>query len=192
VGPSFVPPPAAGKPALVELDATHLLLVYPVGIDPADTGVPNAEAKLQAAVLDLAAPGPVSGADIPVNAAVEGAASALSHGYASAVRVGSSVYVAWWTDAAPGDALGEDVWLQAVGWNGSAIDWSATELPLPRSVAHRAGAQRRPALAASPLAPGGAIVSAWDDLGKGFGGGEGNGDMVVELIPVPVLRTGGS
>jgi hypothetical protein len=45
-------------------------------------------------------------------------------------------------------------------------------------------------MVASPIAPEGAIVSAWDDLGLGFGGAEANGDVVVEVIPTPVLRTG--
>jgi hypothetical protein len=82
------------------------------------------------------------------------------------------------------------VWFQPVGWDGITLSWTGTELPLPRLAAHRVGDQRRPAMVASPLAPDGAIVSAWDDLGLGFGGAEANGDVVVEVIPIPVLRTG--
>jgi hypothetical protein len=192
VGPAFLPPSAAGKIALAELDATHLVVVYPVGIDPGDTGVPNAASKLQAAVVDLAQPGTVNGTDIPVNTAVEGAvASGLSHAYPSAVRVGSTAYLAWWTEAVVGSANGEELWFQPVGWNGVAVNWDGTELPLPRSAAHQVGDQRTPALASSGLAPGGALVSAWDDLGQGLGTGEGNEDVVVEEMPTPVLRNAG-
>jgi hypothetical protein len=52
------------------------------------------------------------------------------------------------------------------------------------------GDQRGPALARTNIGPTGAIVSAWDDLGEGFGSGEGNGDVVIEVVPVPVVRNG--
>ncbi len=191
IGPAFLPPSTPGKIALAELDSTHLLVVYPVGIDPGDTGVPNAASKLQAAVVNLAQPGLVNGIDIPVNTAVEGAAAAgLSHALPNAVRVGSTVYLAWWTEAILGDPNGEELWFQPVGWNGVAVNWDATEFPLPRNPMHQAGDQRMPSLAASGLAPGGALVSAWDDLGRSFGSGEGGGDVVLEVAPVPVLRSG--
>jgi hypothetical protein len=188
VGPAFLPPSVAGKIALAELDSSHLLVVYPVGIDPGDTGVPNAGSKLQFAVVNFAQPGAVSGADLPINTAAEGSAAGLSHAYPNAVRVGSTAYLAWWTAAAAGDPNGEELWLQPVGWNGVAVNWDAAALPLPRSRAHQAGDQRMPALAASGLAPSGALVTAWNDLGKGFGGGEGNGDTAVTVQPLPLLR----
>jgi hypothetical protein len=186
VGPAFVPPSTPGKIALSELDATHLLVVYPVGIDPGDTGVPNAASKLQAAVVNLAQPGLVTGIDIPVNTAVEGSAAAgLSHALPSVARAGSTVYLAWWTEAALGDPNGEQLWLQPVGWNGVAVNWDATEVPLPHGQAHQVGDQRLPALAANALPPGAAIVSAWDDLGKTFGSAEDNGDVVLAVAPTP-------
>jgi hypothetical protein len=64
------------------------------------------------------------------------------------------------------------------------------EMLLPRDAAHRVGDQRGPALAVTNIGPTGAFVSAWDDLGKGFGTGEGNGDVVVDVVPVPVVRNG--
>ncbi|HLK37034.1 MAG TPA: hypothetical protein VKU41_09820 [Polyangiaceae bacterium] len=209
VGPAFLPPAAGGKVALVELDPMNLLLLYPVGIGQtatADAGadggadasaesgsdlVPNASSKLQAAVLSLSAGGMVRGTDVPVNSSVEGStANALAHAYASAVRVGSSVYAAWWIQGAVGDPNGEQLWFQPVGWSGGALAWGGAEMSLPRTAAHRAGDQRRPALAASQLAPGGAVVAAWDDLGLGFATAEAPADVVVEVIPVPVLRKG--
>jgi hypothetical protein len=49
-----------------------------------------------------------------------------------------------------------------------------------------------PPLAASTLPPGGAVVAAWDDLERDIASGEENRDLVVELTPVPVSRTGGT
>jgi hypothetical protein len=188
VGPGFLPAPDAGKLALVELDASHLLLIYPVGSGSADGDAPNATSSLQLAILDTAKPGSVTGAMVPIQAAVEGAASALSHGYPAVVRVGGKVFASWWTAGAPGNPEGEDVWLQPVGWNGVAVDWTGTELPLPRQSGHLAGDQRNAGLAASALAPEGALIGAWDDLGKAVGVGEANGDVVVEVAPVPMSR----
>jgi hypothetical protein len=55
--------------------------------------------------------------------------------------------------------------------------------------ANRGGDQRRAALAAGPLAPvGRQLVTAFDDLGKALGANEFDGDIVVEAIPVPLLR----
>lgn len=64
-----------------------------------------------------------------------------------------------------------------------------SEIPLPRHDAHRADDQRAPALAATPLFPGGALATAWDDYGRVFGPTQGKPDVVAELIPVPILRT---
>ncbi len=191
VGPGFLPPSVTTKLALVELDASNLLVLYSQGSAASDAGAPNAVSTLMAAVLNLSSPGTVSGVAVPVNTTVEGAtAASLSHAYADAVRIGTSIYAAWWTDSVVGNGSGEQVWFQPVGWNGTALSWTGTELSLPRTAAHRAGNQRRPMLAASTLEPDGALVSGWDDLGETFGGGEGNGDVVVELVPVPVLRNG--
>jgi hypothetical protein len=192
VGPAFLPPSDAGKIALAELDADHLLVVYPVGIDPAETSVPNAASKLRAAVLDVAQPGSVTGIDVPISASVEGTgAAARSHGYASAARVGSTAYIAWWTEAAPGDPNGEQLWLQPLGWNGVGVNFDQAVVPLPRTALHQVGDQRRPSLVASALPPGGALVAAWDDLGRGLGSGEANEDVVLGLMPAPITRDGG-
>jgi hypothetical protein len=97
------------------------------------------------------------------------------------------------TAAPPGKKNDEQLWLKQVDWNGTAIALSMhAETPLPRRAQAQVGDQRLPGLAASTLPSGGAIVAAWDDLGKTIAPGEGNGDVVVELAPTPVLRTGGT
>ena len=97
------------------------------------------------------------------------------------------MYLSWRAAAASGDPKAEELWLRELQWNGSSITLG-TPLRLPRWDAHTAGDQRFPALAASPLGPEGALVTAWDDYGLVFGKDEGAPDVVVELIPVPVLR----
>lgn len=39
-----------------------------------------------------------------------------------------------------------------------------------------------------PAAPPPGHTTGWDDLGRVFGGPEPSGDIVVELIPIPMVR----
>jgi hypothetical protein len=184
VGP-FLPGPVGARPGLVELDATHLLVVYTEGIDPADTGVANAS-KLRAAVLDLNAPTTVTPFDIP--SSLPGRAG-LSQDQPNAMRAGGQVFIAWRTETALASAAGEELWLKEIGWNGTSIDLERGELQLPRLPNSPPGDQRHPGLAAGPLSQNGEqLVAAFDDLGKLFGAEEGQGDIVVEAIPIPLVR----
>jgi hypothetical protein len=191
VGPAFVPPSVTTKIALVELDAEHLIVSFSVGVDPAETGVPNASSQVWAAIVSPLAPGAVNSGPVPVSATVEGNSATEAHASANAVVIDGVLYSAWWTAAVPGDPNGEQIWFAPVG---PAPDGGLTlvgsELLLPRSTPHRLGDQRGPALAETNIGPNGALVSAWDDLGEGFGSGEGHGDVVVEVIPVPIVRNG--
>jgi len=184
VGP-FLPGPSDARPALTELDATHLLVVYAEGFDPAETGVSN-HSHLRAAVLDLAAPASAAAFDVP---AMVPEAAGLSQDQPNGMRAGNRIFIAWRSSAAVGNANGEDLWLKEVTWNGTALDLGMAEISLPRSTAHRTGNQRRPALAAGPLAPTGQqLVTAFDDFGLVLGPREGSGDVIVEAIPIPLLR----
>jgi hypothetical protein len=187
IGP-YLPGPVGDRPALAELDSTHLLVVCTEGTDPEETGVANSS-KLRAAVLDTAAPGAVTPFDI---APLVAGGESLSQDHPNAIRVGSRVYIAWRTESALGDARAEELWLKLVGWNpsGTTADLSSVEIPLPRLASHRSGDQRRPALASSSLGQEGTLVTAFDDLGKVFTS-EGNGDPAVEAIPLPLLRLAG-
>ena len=178
VGP-FAPGPYGDPPALVELDGTHLLVVFAEGSG-------QNTAKLRGAVLDTAQPGATTAFDI--GPLVQGdAGTPLGILRPAAVRVGTRVFVAWATEAAIADPRGEELWLKEVTWSGSVLGVAAVEVPLPRWDAHRLGDQRFPALAGTPLGPEGAIAGVWVDLGKTFAS-EANGDVAVELVPVPVLR----
>ncbi len=167
VGP-FLPGPYHAPPAIAELDSSHLLLVY----------VENK--KLRGALLDLAQPGVVTAFDLPVLSQGPNPPPAL---WANAVRVGSGVLVAWASEAVLADPRAEETWLKVVGWNGVTVDLTVPELPLPRWDAHRLGDQRFPALGAA----GAALGAAWLDLASNFAG-SANNDVIVEVVPTPILR----
>lgn len=178
VGP-FAPGPYGDQPGLAELDATHLLVIFAEG-----TGMGTA--KLRGAVLDTAQPGVAVAFDLgPLGQSDAGAPLGIMRPVAA--RAGARVFVAWATEAPLADPRGEELWIKEVRWNGAALDILAVEQPLPRWDAHRQGDQRLPALAATPLGPGGAIAMAWMDLGKTFAS-EASGDVAVQLMPVPVVR----
>ena len=181
VGP-FVAGAAGNRPALVALDATHLLAVYGEGTDPGDSGVANTS-NLRAVVLDAA---------VPSNIAPRWLSSGSNaRDQPAAAMVGATPYVAWRSAAVPGDVNGEELWLQPLAWNGTTLDTTAPSMTLVRWPQHRAGDQRSPALTGATFA-GGAVVTAWIDLGKTFGGSEGQGDVAFEIAPTPVVRGAGT
>ena len=107
-------------------------------------------------------------------------------------------YLAWWEPSAvPHGSVGwdpnaEEVWLQRLSWNGSVLDVSSKPIPLPRTTLHRLGDQVMPSLASVPLWPTGALVAAWTDLSGGnYAGQVAHADVLLELIPTPVIRTMG-
>jgi hypothetical protein len=180
--------PSADKPALVALDGTRLLLVFTEG------GGAFGTPALRGAVLDTAAPGATTSFAIAPLLAPYSADATLDQSEAALARVGARVFLAWRSEAVIADAKAEELWLKEITWTtgtGVTLDLSKQEIPLPRQTTHRADDQRRAALAATPLWPGGALATAWDDYGRSFGSIEGTPDVVAELIPVPVVRGGG-
>jgi hypothetical protein len=196
VGPAFLPGPVGSKPAIAQLDATHLLVAYSVGTPPvalapdggtSDAGTDGASlapimgSKIQLAVVNMAAPGSVIGTDL---VATVSSALGVSQSQPSLIATGAGISLAWRTDAALGDPNGEELWLEPIVWNSGALSIVAPEVPLPRTAAHRVGDQRRVGLAVSTLPPGGALLSVWDDLGKTLASGEADGDIAVQLQPL--------
>lgn len=180
IGP-YVAGATGDRPAVVALDASHLLIAYSTNTDPTDSGTANVSA-LQAAVLD---------ANARSATPLVTPTSSLGQDQPSAAVVRSTAFLAWHQTAATGDPLGEELWLKPLTWNGSSLDTSTAAMPLPRWPVHQQGDQRQPALAASTIA-GGSLVMTWNDLGQTFGASEGQGDAVYELAPVPIARGSGT
>jgi len=107
----------------------------------------------------------------------------------------AGVYLAWRRPAVPDsggawDPVLDELWLQRLSWDGVTLDASAEPIPLPRLPSHQHGDQAMPALAAAPYWPSGAVLAAWDDLtSENYGGEPDHGDVALELIPTPILRT---
>lgn len=165
-------------PALVDLDSTHMLLVYAEA-----TG--QTTSKIRAAVIDVSAPGTLTPVD--VGALAQDAGTPPSAYRPAAAKVGARVFIAWTQEAKLADPKLDELWLKECAWNGSALDLTAVELPVPRWDNHQPGDQRFPALAPSTLGPGGALGVAWVDLGSTLSG-SATTDVAVSLFPVPILR----
>jgi hypothetical protein len=178
----LTPGPADDRPALLELDPTHLFVFFTEGYDPDGSGVPNGSLA-RGRVLTTGSTTPVA-CDPPPFGMLD-----VSH--PAAVSSGTRNYLAWRSSAEPGMVAGEDTWLAEITWDASSpCPVFLPAIPLPRVASHANGDQRHPALAASPLYPGGAISAAWEDFG-GTLAGAGSVDVAFELIPTPVLRKAG-
>ncbi|HKQ70890.1 MAG TPA: hypothetical protein VJT73_16200 [Polyangiaceae bacterium] len=175
VGP-FPPGPSGDRPALVELDDEHLLVVFTSGSSVASSF------HLRAAVLDTRAPGAAAAIDV---APLVPETTNLAQSQPSAVHVNGALYVAWRTKGGLGDANHDELWMKRVlaGATPGTLDLSSPEFPLPRSADHRAGSQQRPALAGR----GSQMVAVFEDLGGSFELA-GKLGVVVQAIPVPVVR----
>ena len=173
-------------PSLVELDGTHLLVVYALG------GSGGIVPRLQGAVVDTAQSNSPTPFDIAPLIEPYASDSSLGQEQPATARVGNSVFVAWKADSIPASTIGRELWLKEVPLSGGpgtlSLNLSSPEMALPRSSAHTAGHQALPALASTPLGPGGAVVAGWEDRGHGFGSAQGTPDVVAELMPVPIVR----
>jgi hypothetical protein len=178
VGP-FLPGPAAMKPALVDLDATHLLVVFTQGVDVGSAGTANGT-KLSAAVLDVATPGTVVPFDLAVTSA-----SVLGGERPSAARAGTSVFVGWEVPAQGEASAAAHVWLKELRWAAAALDTSRAETRVERGAPTK-GDQQRAVVTASGLVPSGGVVIGWEDLGLNLGNAKG--EVGLEVVPLPVVR----
>jgi hypothetical protein len=167
------------RPALVDLDGTHLLLVYAASDSMGDPP------RLRGAILDASAPGPV----VPFAIPPAGGAAGSDAREPSVARVEARVFLSWVTNTDPSGAqvLPGDVWLKEMdlGVSPGTLDTSKAEIPLPRWVAHRTSEQDAPVLALAP--PGGPeiLVAAWQDHGAA---GPASSRILAEALPIPVLR----
>jgi hypothetical protein len=107
--------PAAGgeRPALVELDDGHLLLVYAEGSAAMDAG-PGSAQRLRIAVVDVDRGGIVSSSPLVPKSPPYDTDTTLRQGRPAAARVGERVFVAWDTESPQGDPLGHEAWLAEI------------------------------------------------------------------------------
>lgn len=173
VGP-ILPGPASDQPSLVELDSSHLLLVFSHA-DAADPATP----MLSGAVLAVAEPGLTGSFSLSPE-------DPTGHSQPSTARAGDSWFLAWRSGGEPGDPHADELWLRELTWDGANLTASPEILPLPRWPSDQADDQSSPALAATPLGPDGALWAAWES----WGAVPGHPAIVAELIPVPILRGG--
>ena len=173
-------------PALIALDATHLLVVFTEGTDPLNTGTANVF-RLKAAIIDTTTASGSPSSPVTLATTVEPWASdsALSQTRPSLVRSGSRLYLTWQSESPVGDAREDEVWLRELSWNGSALT-VLPETPL-QADAPRLAAQRNPALAASPLGPFGALVTVWEDATV-VPKHSMQPDLVFGLRPTPIVK----
>jgi hypothetical protein len=181
--------PAGERPALVQVGATTLFVAFAITAPTDDAGGPSTTV-LQAAVVDMTQGGTtVTATEVLLRAQADGGDNRLPEAAPAAVTVGGTLWFAAWTGAQLGDPLEDEVWLASAA-NGAAAGVGGTVMPLPRWEAHRAGDQRNPALAATPLGANGALVGAWEDYGASVGGLEARPDVVVEVVPLAMVRWG--
>lgn len=182
------------RPAIAELDADHLLVVFTVGTDPGATSISNVF-RLRAAIIDRDESEPLDTFDLPPLGAAYQSAS-VSQTHPNVVRAGDDLYVAYRASALGGQAEAEDVFLQKLTWDGEIAQ--ASEYRIPRWPLGSSGDQRFPALAFGPRqigteglpepAPLGALVVAWDDYGREHGTSQGEPDVLVQHWPLPIVR----
>lgn len=196
VGP-FLPGPASDRPSLAQLDPDHLLLVFSEGVAAELENAPPSS-RVVAAVLSLDATGELSPEQVTWVAPLAQGSEGLSQQQPHVLRVGTELWLAWRSEARPGDALAEELWLKPLGWTppeGTSLgelELSAEELPLPRQAVHRPGDQRLPALAGFSLGDQPFLALAWEDLGRVFAPAGGDHEVVLQFAPLPLLRLEGS
>ena len=188
---AFEPGAAFERPALLELDASHLLVVFGVGTYPAGLDG-SVVARLRGAILDLDSPGVVQA--VPLEPLLEPYASDATFDQLrpALVRVGSRNFLLWEGEGRVADPLSDQVWLSELEWNVATGLTRQEERPLQVD-ASTIGSQRTPAAAASPLGPQGALVTVWEERSNDTLH-ETLPDIAFGLRPVPLVSlapTGG-
>jgi hypothetical protein len=177
--------PADDRPALAALDASHLLVVFSAGTDPGATGVYNVP-RLRYAVIDTASATPPTFQALDPVDDLFTADTKVSHLSPSAASGAGGALVAWRSEARPGDAAGDQIWLKFLSWDEEAakLEPREQEWLIPRTCEGSIGDQRRPALANVGLPPAGALAIAWDDYSRSQGVNAGDPDVVVHYAPL--------
>ncbi len=182
IGPAFLAGGASDRPALAELDGSHVLVAF-TAATWTETGT-SEETRLRVAVLDLGQPGEVGSTLVPSRLAES---KGLASHAPAALRFAEQWYLTWQTEALSGSEQGEELWLKELTWDAGAsqLDLSRVETSLPLDFAHRQGDQRALALAVGAFPEGLSLIAVWEDWGRTFGAGSGAPDVVAWQRPWP-------
>lgn len=177
--------PIEDRPALVALDESHLLVAFSAGTP--DAGGLNNIPRLRYAVVDVttdAVPAVVSLNPMDDVLSLETSTAQMSPSLAPGK---DGFYLSWRSEARPGDASGDEIWLKFLKWNATgtpALDAREPEMLIPRTCEGSFGDQRTPELAHTGLMPEGALAIAWDDYSHSQGVNSGDPDVVVHFAPI--------
>ena len=107
-----------------------------------------------------------------------------------AARAGNRIFVAWESESPLGDPLRAEFWVAEIGWsaNEPQVIRRLGEWPAPAG-AFRVGDQKSPALASSPLFPGGALITVWEDHSHLLPG-RPSPDLMLNFRPIPFVSLG--
>jgi hypothetical protein len=185
----FLPAFEGDHPALVELDQTHLLLFYTSGGDVSDGGSATGS-RLRVAVVDITVDETLESIVVRPSTAPYDGDETLRQRRPAATRVGDRLFIAWETESPLADPLRSEYWVAELGWSANEprriqklAEWPA------RADAIRSGDQKSPALAASPLFPGGALITVWEDHSRQLAGRPA-ADLMLDFRPVPFVALG--
>ncbi len=127
IGSPFLGGPALDRPAIAELDATHLLVGYEEGIAD-EMGIANAT-RLRLAVVDTSVPPDPAGGqagititDLAPRMAADGGSGLVSLDQVNLAGANGRVYATWRSLATGTDPNGDELWLKEIAWNGSVLD----------------------------------------------------------------------
>jgi hypothetical protein len=182
----FSPALEGDHPALVELDATHLLLFFTSGGEISDASQATGR-RLRFAIVDTAAPGTVEASMFLPTTPPYDRDETLRQRRPAAARVNDRLFVAWETESALGDPLLSEFFVAEIGWSAGEphVIRSIAEWPAPAD-AFRSGDQKGPALAASRLFPGGALITVWEDHSRLLTG-RPSPELMLNFRPVPFV-----
>ena len=185
----FLPAFEGDHPALVELDPTHLLVFYTSGGDLSDASVAGGS-RLRIAVVDVMAGATLESIVVMPSTPPYDRDESLRQRRPAAARVGDRLFIAWETESPLADPLRAEFWVAELAWSASepARVQKLSEWAAPAD-AIRSGDRKSPALAASPLFPGGALITVWEDHSRQLAGRPAT-DLMLSFRPVPFVALG--
>lgn len=176
VGP-FPPGPWRERPAVAELDDSHLLVAFSQGTESGGSGTIT---RLRGAVLSSLAPGTVLSFAIENTIEPWMSDMTLSESRPGLSRIGTRIYLTWQSESPLGDPLGDEVWLRELTWNGAEL--GLLEPMKLQADAPRLDNQRAPVIVASQAG----LVTLWEDSTRDPRH-EILPDIVFGLRPIPFL-----